>query len=126
MKKTSCMSLMPYTIVLSRRDLQPCPECKTPNAFPLRDRPYKDSEVVLEMFIACTMCRFESVTHLTTRALTNFRQLELKLESQASQQKAKHGQVSSSVQRRRTKVVAMRRKAEDEFARLMKELDDVD
>lgn len=78
------------------------------------------------MFIACTMCRFESVTHITTKSIQSFRQLELKLERQASEQKKKHGQVSSSVQRRRTKVVAMRRKAEEEFSRLMKELDDVD
>jgi hypothetical protein len=51
----------------------------------------------------------------------------VKLEQQAKQQHAKHGRVSSSVQRRRTKIVAMHVKAQQELARLRRELDsDVD
>jgi hypothetical protein len=114
-------------IVLSKRDPQPCPECATMNAFPVLSRPYKDSDVVLEKYISCTMCRFESVTCITTKAIDGYRTLLIKLEQQARQQQSRHGQVSSSVQRRRNKVVAMHIEAQYELSCLRRELDaDVD
>jgi len=68
-----------------------CPYCSSEQPFPVRFRPHKDSDTVIEVYISCTRCPYEVLLRLSTERLEHLRRLKASLANQATVQRARYG-----------------------------------
>jgi hypothetical protein len=93
---------------------QNCPRCNAQQSFRLRHRDTEGRPGVIEVFIKCTVCMWESVLRKSTKEIELLTAQERRLKEQARIQQERHGTVNGATERLLRNVTTVKARAREE------------
>lgn len=79
------------------RPVLSCPMCNSDQPFPLRQRLHRNSNVVIEVFISCTICPYQRTVRLSTKRLEALRVDKHRAEIARKRRIERYGSPSASI-----------------------------